>query len=212
VSRVANLVRLTAAFVFAVVLAACSQYRIPFLTSSSKIEGKVDLIAVMPVDKSAAPSGESDELGTEAERVVTAAVYGALSDSYEWRFVPDLTIADAMRGLSPLDSPEKRAAALAKAVKADAVIFGSVWRYIEREGPADGADRPASVAFTLRLFLASSGEVVWEETYDKTQEALSSNIFDWALFWEEGPHWLSAAELTHIGVDAMIGHLRGTLD
>ena len=207
-SQVAKLMRLIAALSLAVVLAACSELRIPFLSSGSKIEEKVEVIAVMPVEGSAAPGGESSELERGAEGVVTAAVYGALSNSYEWRFVPDITTNDAMRGISSLDSPEKRAAALAKAVKADAVIFGTVWRYVEREGPAEAADRPASVAFTLRLLVASSGEVVWEETYDKTQETLSSNIFEWALFWEEGPHWLSAAELTNAGVDAMIDNLR----
>lgn len=211
-SRLANLVRWIAALSLAVVLTACSGYRIPFLPSSSKVEGKVDLIAIMPIERSAAPGGESTELEREAGGVVTAAVYGALANSYEWRFVPDITTDDAMRGISPLDSPEKRAAALAKAVKADAVIFGTVWRYVEREGPADNAERPASVAFTLRLLVAASGEVVWEETFDKTQETLSSNFLEWAMFWEESPHWLSAAELTHEGVEPMIGHLRGTLD
>jgi hypothetical protein len=204
--------KLAVALVFAAVLAGCTELRVPFLSPESEIPGEVDLIAVMPVERSEAPPGESNELESEAERVVTAAVYGVLSSSYEWRFVPDLTVTDAMRGISPLDSPAKRALALGKAVSADAVIFGSVWRYIERQGTAYGADRGASVAFTLRLLLVSSGEVVWEETYDKTQEALSSNLLDWALFWEEGPRWLSAAELAHVGVDDMIENLRAALD
>ncbi len=167
----------------------------------------------MPLERSQAPAGETGgEVENEGEQVVTAAIYQALSDTYAWRFVPDLTVSDAVQGISPLDSDAQRAQALAKAVNADGVIFGSVWRYVERVGTAANAETPASVAFTLRLFSTSSGEVVWEDTFDETQETIGSSFLDWMLFWEDPPHWMSAAELTHIGVDRMIDALRRSVD
>ena len=185
---------------------------IPWIYSSPKVEEPVETIAVMPIEHAAAPTGKSGgDVEKEAEIVVTAAIYGALANSYVWRFVPDLTVADAMQGISPLDADTKRALALGKAVKADGVIFGSVWRYVERVGTPADAESPASVGFTLRLLSMSSGEVVWEDSYDATQETLGSSFVNWMLFWEEPAHWMTAAELTHVGADQMIGSLQKQL-
>jgi hypothetical protein len=123
-----------------------------------------------------------------------------------------LTVSDALQGISSLDSDVQRARALAKAVDAHAVISGSVWRYVERVGTPTNAESPASVAFTLRLLSASSGEVVWEDSFDETQETIGSGFLDWMYFWEDSPHWMTASELTHIGVDRMIDSLRRRLD
>lgn len=205
--------RAAALVAVALVAAGCSSISIPFSSSEPDIEAETELVAVMPVVHSAPPAGESGgDVEAEAEIVVTAAIYGALSSTYAWRFVPDLTVADAMQGISPLDSEARRAQALGKAVEADVVIFGSVWRYVERVGTPTDAESPASVALTLRLLSVPSGEVLWEESYDKTQETLGATFFDWVLFWEDPPHWMSASELTHIGVDRMIEELRRRLD
>lgn len=196
-----------------VVASGCTSIHIPGLSSAPPVAEGIEMIAVMPVEPSSPPAGAADgEVEGDAEKVVTAAIYGVLSSSYEWRFVPDLTVTDAMQGISPLDPDARRAQMLAKAVNADGVIFGSVWRYVERVGTPTQAETPASVAFTLRLLSASSGEVVWEDTFDETQETIGSSFIDWMLFWEDAPHWMTAAELTHVGVDRMIGSLRRRLD
>lgn len=201
---------LAAALLF--LASGCSSMSIPFTSSKQDIQAQIDLVAVMPVEHSAAPAGEvGGEVDADAEAVVTAAIYGALSNSYVWRFVPDLTVADAMQDISPLDSDARRAQALGKAVNAEGVIYGSVWRYADRIGTPTNVESPASVAFTLRLVSVSSGEVVWEDTFDRTQETLGATWIDWALFWEDSPHWMSAEELTHIGVDRMIDSLGSRL-
>jgi len=194
-------------------LSACSSMSIPWVSSTDTIEEPIDLVAIMPIEAGKSPDGEAGgEIEREAETVVTAAVYGALSSSYAWRFVPDLTVEDAMQGISPLDADARRAQALGKAVSADGVLFGSVWRFVERVGTPEEAESGASVGFTLRFLSLSSGEVVWEESYDETQESNGANWFNWMLFWEESPHWMTAAELTHVGIEHMSESLRRQLE
>jgi hypothetical protein len=195
------------------VASGCGSIQVPWLSPQPPVAKRSELVAVMPVERSQPPpDAAGSEVDGDAGPVITAAIYGALSGSYEWRFVPDLTVADAMQSVSPLDPDTQRAQALAKAVNADAVIFGSVWRYVERVGTPANVERPASVAFTLRLLSMSSGEVVWEDTFDETQETVGSAVVAWMLFWEDPPHWMTAAELTHVGVDRMIDSLSRRLE
>jgi len=192
---------------------ACSSIRVPFLSSQPTVEEKIELVAVMPADLSGPPAGQvGGTVEKEGPLVVTAAIYGALSSTYKWRFVPDLTVADAMDNVSPLDSDERRAQTLGKAVSAEGVIFASVWRYEERVGTPRDAESPATVGFTLRLVSTASGEVVWEDSYEAKQETLGATMFDWALFWEDPPHWLTAEEMTQAGVDHLMDSLQRTLD
>jgi hypothetical protein len=60
------------------------------------------------------------------------------------------------------------------------------------------------VAFSIGLLSPATGEVVWEGSFDETQESLSANVFDWWMFWDEGPRWLSASELSGLGVDQLL--------
>jgi len=188
-----------------------SSWRVPWFRTTEKVEEPVDLIVVMPVERSIPPSGGADEVDRGAEGVVTAAIYGVLSGSYEWRFVADMTTADAMQGVDSLASSERQAVALGKALEADAVIQGSVWRFIERIGSPDEIEQAASVGFTLRLVSVSSGDVVWEDSYERTQRTKGTGFFSWMAFWDDPPHWMTAAELTNEGVAKLMQGLRRRL-
>jgi hypothetical protein len=194
-------------------LSSCSSIQIPWITSSPEVDERVDLIAVMPIKRTAAPVEDAPaQVAPEAENVVTSSIYGALSSTYEWRFVPDLTVADAMRNIGSLDPLDEQALALGKAVEADGVLFGSVWRYVERVGNDDSADEAAAVAFRLRLLSVRSGKVVWEQSFERTQTSPRSTMLEWVPFWEPGPRWATAVELTHQGVDQLLEDLRRSLD
>lgn len=194
-------------------LEGCTSFRIPGLSDVSEVGDSIDLIAVLPVESGPPPSGEkAGDVAPEAEKAVTAAIYGALSGSYEWRFVPDLTIADALRKVDTLASPGRQALALGKAVDADAVLSGSVWRFVERAVSVAAEERGASVGFTLRLISVASGEMLWEKSFERTQTELVSSVVDWMMFWEDNPEWMSAAELTQAGVDELMDDLRRRLN
>jgi peptidoglycan-synthase activator LpoB len=166
----------------------------------------------LSADVSGAAAGTSALSGTQqllpgAERVVTAQIYGALSNSPRWRFVPDLTVSQALGKIDPGGDLAARASALGKAVGADAVLCGTVSRYVEREGAEYGAKQAAAVAFSLQLVSVSSGRVLWKGSFDQQQQPLSTNLFNWWQFWQGGPKWFSAQEFTRLGVEHLLDDL-----
>jgi hypothetical protein len=179
----------------------------------------MELLAVYPVQlaphaepPSGAASGKDEEeperLPADAGEAVTAQIYRVLADQATFRFVPDLAVADALpaaRGEG--DDLVSRAVALGHAVEADGVIIGRVSRFRERVGTEMGAKRPASVAFELALVDVGSGKVVWHGQFNRTQKALSSNLFDFWMFWRAGPHWFSARELAGLGVEKLFADM-----
>ena len=178
-----------------------------------KLDEPVGLIAVLPIEREERTSTlkpvdqPTSVLAPDAEEVITAQVYDVLSSSPKWRFVPDLTVSQALEKI-PKNAPlTQRAMALGKAVGADAVLCGTVSRFVEREGSAFGARQPAAVSFTLMLVSSSSGKLLWTGSFDQQQEALSTNLFNWWQFWEGGPRWFSAAEFAHMGVERLLDQL-----
>ena len=171
----------------------------------------VSLIAVMPVERaepsSATPPLDGPTLAPDAERVVTAEIYGVLSSSSRWRFVPDLTVSQAFTHIPSAGNLAARAQALGKAVGADAVLTGAVFRYRERIGSEFGARQPAAVGFTLPLISVASGKPLWSGTFDQAQQALSTNLFNWWQFWQGGPRWFSAPEFTRLGAERLLDSL-----
>jgi hypothetical protein len=193
-----------------VALAGCS-----LLQRNPPIDEPINLIAVMPIEReepmNASTVEERPRLKAGAQRVVTAQIYSVLASSPTWRFVPDLTVTQALSKIDSTGGLQSRARALGKAVSADGVLFGTVSRYKDREGREYGAREPASVAFTLSLVSVSTGKVLWTRSFDETQQSLSSNLFNWWQFWRGGPRWFTAEEFTHLGVEHLLGDLSDKL-
>lgn len=87
-------------------------------------------------------------------------------------------VRDTFAAMQELESDTLKILAmrLGKAVDAQYVIAGIVWRYTDRVGPALAAESPASVAFSLYLIKVENGQGIWKGTFDKTQRSLSDNI------------------------------------
>jgi TolB-like protein len=171
------------------------------------------VVAVLPFET--APGADKGEKRGEATAgdLVTAQVYRYLSQQTTYRIVPDITVVDTLATpeLRRAIGQRERAAQLGRAVGADGVLFGRVDRFDQRVGTAYGASAPASVKFSIGLVGVESGEVVWEGAFDETQESLSANFFDWWMFWESGPRWLSASEMAGLGVDRLLDDCRNSL-
>ena len=193
-----------------VALAGCS-----LLQRNPPIDERINLIAVMPIERDEpvdAPTVEDrPRLKPGAQRVVTAQIYSVLASSSQWRFVPDLTVMQALPKIDSKGGLESRARDLGKAVGADGVLFGTVSRYKDREGGEYGAREPASVAFTLALVSVPTGKVLWTRTFNETQQSLSSNLFNWWQFWRGGPRWFTAEEFTRLGVERLLDDLSDQL-
>ena len=195
------------ALVLFLAVAACGSKQPPHPPLFARV------VAVLPFET--APSADRGEKRGEAKAgdLVTAQVYRYLSQQTTYLIVPDVTVIDTLAtpDLRRAIGQHERAAQLGKAVGADGVLFGRVDRYDQRVGTAYGASQGASVRFSIGLVSVATGEVVWEGEFEETQESLAANFFDWWIFWDAGPHWLSASELAGLGVDKLLDECRASL-
>jgi len=93
---------------------------------------------------------------------------------------------------------------IGKALSAEGVLGGHVYRWHDREGTDYAASHPASVAFDLYLMSAGDGAVLWKARFDKTQISLSENLFDIQTFFKAKGRWMTAAEMAEIGLEEMV--------
>lgn len=92
---------------------------------------------------------------------------------------------------------------------ADVLVAGYVYRYRERVGYDYSVERPASVGFEVHLISAKDGSTLWRGIYDRTQKSLMEDVFQASSFFKGGAKWLTARELTKIGVDEVFATLSG---
>jgi hypothetical protein len=91
-----------------------------------------------------------------------------------------------------------------KTLSAEAVLGGHVYRWREREGTDYSVNRPASVALDLYLISTGDGMIWWKARFDKTQVSLSENLFDLKTFIKAKGRWMTAEELSEIGLSDLV--------
>lgn len=84
---------------------------------------------------------------------------------------------------------------------ADFLAVGYVYRYEERVGYKYSAEHPASVVFEIHLIRMADGRSVWRGSFDKTQKSLMENVLDVFSFFKGGAQWVTARQLTGLGMD-----------
>jgi hypothetical protein len=89
---------------------------------------------------------------------------------------------------------------------ADAILSGSVRRWVERDGSASGVRHPASVWLELEL-RDRNGQLRWRGTYEETQTALSEDAGSLPRAWERGFRWVTASELADYGARELVQSL-----
>ena len=97
--------------------------------------------------------------------------------------------------------------AFGKQLQVDAVLYGKLYKYKERIGNTYSVQRPASVGFDLNLIRTRDGALLWRYNFDKTQQALTDNLFDIGLYRSEGMRWLTADELARYGLQKALEDL-----
>jgi hypothetical protein len=96
---------------------------------------------------------------------------------------------------------------IGRALGADGVLTGRIYRWQEREGTDYAVSRPASVAFNLVLVRPEDGAILWRGRFDKTQQSLSENLFDMSTFLHGGGRWMTARKLALMGLDETMARL-----
>jgi hypothetical protein len=204
--------RFSAAILIAATVSACT-----YLTGPPRSERfpQLNRVAILPLERAersttALPLDRGDTrpaIEPKGELVVTAQIYAVALEMPRIRLIPDLAVAQALPGVHGA-TLEERALQLGKALQADGVIYGAVWRFRDRVGSEYGARYPASVAFQLNLIEVASGKRLWQGEFDQTQQPLSSNLLDWWMFWRAGPRWFTGAELARLGIEQLLGYLQ----
>ena len=93
---------------------------------------------------------------------------------------------------------------------ADAVLAGYIYRWRNRVGSDYGANSPASVSFDLILVRPSDGAVLWRRHFDKTQQSLFADLFDFDTYVKSSGKWLTAQQLADLGLEKLIREMPGT--
>ena len=94
--------------------------------------------------------------------------------------------------------------------EADAVLTGHIYRWQKRVGSDFAVDKPASVSFDLVLVRPSNGAILWRSHFDKTQQSLFEDIFDFDTYVKSSGRWLTAEKLADIGLAKLIMKMPGT--
>jgi hypothetical protein len=92
---------------------------------------------------------------------------------------------------------------------ADVLVVGYLYHYRERVGYDYSAERPASVSFEIHLISVKDGGMLWRGIFDKTQKSLMEDVFQASSFFKGGAKWLTARELTKLGVDEIFATFPG---
>jgi len=87
-----------------------------------------------------------------------------------------------------------------RALDADAVLAGHIFRFRERIGTRYSVDLPASVAFGIHLIRVADGRLLWDGHFDETQQSLFENLFQLGTFLRRKARWITANEMAVSGL------------
>jgi hypothetical protein len=107
------------------------------------------------------------------------------------------------------EKPLPLAIQVGKELNADFILVGYLFRFEERIGSRIGAEKPASVGFDVHLLRVRDGKKVWDGKFDETQQALSENLLKIGSFFRRKASWLTAEELSSVGMDEMLKRFPG---
>jgi hypothetical protein len=93
---------------------------------------------------------------------------------------------------------------LGKTLNVDFIFIGYLFRFEERIGSNIGVEKPASVGFDVHLIRLRDGKMVWIGKFDETQQPLSENLLKMRAFVRRKASWLTAVELSSVGMDEML--------
>lgn len=105
--------------------------------------------------------------------------------------------------------PLRSSIQLGKTLNVDFIFIGFVFRFEERIGSHIGAEKPASVGFDVHLIRLRDEKIVWTGKFDETQRPLSENLLKIGSFFRRKASWLTAEELSSVGMDEMLKKLPG---
>lgn len=85
-------------------------------------------------------------------------------------------------------------------LQCEAVLTTTLSTYRQRVGGSLGAEDPASATFSMHLFDARDGTLVWSAQFKETQQSLFSDILSFGKASSRGFKWITVEELVRQGL------------
>jgi hypothetical protein len=148
------------------------------------------------------------DVAESAVVMLTEHLFTLLKDRKDIELIPSSQAQGVMSGLLAGSNKtlEERALQLeiGRALNANAIFAGYIYRFRERVGGEYSVDLSASVAFDIHLIRVEDGRVLWSAHLDETQRPLSDDLFRLNLFLRRKAKWITAKEMAISGLEDML--------
>jgi len=118
-------------------------------------------------------------------------------------------IAEHLSGQERISSEMEFLTAVGRDHGADIILAGYLYRFKDRIGSDYAVEAPASVAFSLVLIDVNTKHLLWARHFNKTQKALSENLFELSDFIKRKGRWVTARQMALAGLEEMVLALPG---
>jgi hypothetical protein len=153
------------------------------------------------------------EIAFSSQNTLTRLLYQKMESKETFKILPLEKVEEAFSQIDRMQfelTPLRSSIRLGKTLNMDFVFVGVLFRFEERIGSSIGAEKPASVGFDVHLIRMKDEKMVWTGKLDETQRPLSENLFKIGSFMRRKASWLTAEELSSVGMDEMLRRLPGT--
>ncbi|MBL7180470.1 MAG: hypothetical protein ABIK98_03105 [Pseudomonadota bacterium] len=148
-----------------------------------------------------------------AAEFLTESLFTFLKNNSDLELVPteqaEGILSDLLAGEKGSRSEHDLLVETGRALKADAVLAGYIFRFRERVGTSYSVESPASVAFDLHLIRVGDGRMLWSDHFDETQKALSEDLYQLKKFIKRKASWITAREMAQTGLEDMLRSFSG---
>lgn len=187
-------------------LAACQTPILVEVTPEAQGQ-RIEKLALLPF---AAAGTELTSGSGDAALLVTGRVLEQLVLLDRFDLVPPLESARLLRLRGRGEAPAAEVCrVLHAAFGVDAVLFGTLHRFAEREGRPRGASRPAAVRFELEM-RGATGRPLWRGSYNEVQQGLIDDPRSLSRASERGFRFVTAEELARYGARELVQALGRT--
>lgn len=147
----------------------------------------------------------TDKVDEGADRFLTEQMMSLLSSKKSIQLIPEGQAEGVRSGLLSKNGKEMTErdllVAMGRALGADAVMVGRIFRFRERSGTRYSVESPASVAFDIDLVGVPDGRLLWTAHFDETQKDLSENLFLLGTFIKRKGQWITAEAMAASGLE-----------
>jgi hypothetical protein len=153
------------------------------------------------------------EIALSSQNTLTRLLYQKMESKETFKILPLEKVEEAFSQIDRMQfelTPLRSSIRLGKTLGVDFIFVGVLFRFEERIGSSIGAEKPASVGFDVHLIRMKDEKMVWTGKLDETQRPLSENLFKIGSFMRRKASWLTAEELSSVGMDEMLRRLPGT--